>query len=251
MKSQFTLLLCLLIVSSAYSQQSVPSAETLQLLGDPGIDGAVYMWNDTTNRLEWGVAGSALILDLGDDGSNESTELAEFATMNDPLGIFSEPSDNKVRFDGSKVYSPGGTNVAIADGGTNADTAAGARQSLDILEGRLAINLIPGVVTHTVGASQTFYVTAEYNGWNVANVLAYVPTAGTTGSLTVTVVNSRTGDMLASGPLTVASGANTGTIATNASADDLVTGDVITVTTTAIHTTPGGGLQLYFDLDSP
>lgn len=51
-----------------------------------------------------GGGGSSVILDLGDDGSNESTALGEIATSGDLDGIVSEPSADKALFNFSKAW---------------------------------------------------------------------------------------------------------------------------------------------------
>jgi hypothetical protein len=43
-----------------------------------------------------GAGGSAMVLDLGDDGGNDSTDVTEFATSGDTNGIFSEPAADKI-----------------------------------------------------------------------------------------------------------------------------------------------------------
>jgi len=51
-----------------------------------------------------GGTGSAQVLDLGDDGSNESTDLAEIATTGDTNNIFTEPTDDKLLIDLTKDW---------------------------------------------------------------------------------------------------------------------------------------------------
>lgn len=75
---------------------------------DPaGTNGLMY-YNSTDSKFRcyeggaWadcigsGGGGGAIILDLADDGSNESTALAEVATIGDTNSIFSEPTANKL-----------------------------------------------------------------------------------------------------------------------------------------------------------
>lgn len=52
--------------------------------------------------------GSSIILDLDDDGSNESTALSEIAVINDTLGAFTEPTANKLLIDVSKLGTGSG-----------------------------------------------------------------------------------------------------------------------------------------------
>ena len=46
-----------------------------------------------------GGGGSSLVLDLGDDGADESTDLAEIASANDPDAVLSEPAPDKLLLD--------------------------------------------------------------------------------------------------------------------------------------------------------
>lgn len=50
-----------------------------------------------------GITSSGIVLDLADDGSNESTSVGEIAVTNDTNSVFSEPSANKLLVDASKV----------------------------------------------------------------------------------------------------------------------------------------------------
>jgi len=63
-----------------------------------------------------GGGGSAVILDLGDDDSNESADLVEIATDNDTNSIFTEPSANKFLIDA-------GNNWPTADTANAGDSA--------------------------------------------------------------------------------------------------------------------------------
>ena len=58
---------------------------------------AALAWECATDSTAAG--GQAVTLDLGDDASNESTDLGEIATLNDANGIFSEPSADKLLID--------------------------------------------------------------------------------------------------------------------------------------------------------
>jgi hypothetical protein len=87
---------------------------------DPGANRYLY-WNDTLNALQWatGGSGSSVILDLDDDGSNESTSLGEIAVSNDTNSIFTESFDDKLLIDVSQ-------NWPTADNATTAITATTA-----------------------------------------------------------------------------------------------------------------------------
>jgi len=71
---------------------------------DTPSDGEILSWNNTAGQFEWvvdstGSGGSAIVLDLADDGSNESTDLTEIATTNDSNNIVTEPAADKMLID--------------------------------------------------------------------------------------------------------------------------------------------------------
>ena len=75
-------------------------------------DGNVLKWNDTNSAWEvatddTGSGGSAIVLDLGDDGSNESSDLTEIATSGDTNNIFTEPAADKFLIDLSNAWPMG------------------------------------------------------------------------------------------------------------------------------------------------
>ncbi|HYC54614.1 MAG TPA: hypothetical protein VEL28_06730 [Candidatus Binatia bacterium] len=58
--------------------------------------------------------GSSIVLDLADDGSNESSGVTEVAVVGDDYGVFSEPSADKLKIDWSKTITvTGGEGIAI------------------------------------------------------------------------------------------------------------------------------------------
>jgi len=59
-------------------------------------------------------SGSSIILDLGDDGGNDSVALGEIAVTNDTNAIFSEPSADKLLIDLSKDWPKADTADALA-----------------------------------------------------------------------------------------------------------------------------------------
>jgi hypothetical protein len=59
-------------------------------------------------------AGQAIILDLADDGSNESTDLGEIAVEGDNNSIFSEPSADKLHINAANNWPGADTAVAAA-----------------------------------------------------------------------------------------------------------------------------------------
>jgi hypothetical protein len=69
-----------------------------------------------TNPPSTGGGASSVILDLGDDSSNESSGIGEIATHGDTNGVFTEPSDDKLYID---LGQPWPTADALAANGAN------------------------------------------------------------------------------------------------------------------------------------
>lgn len=97
-------------------------------------DGATNTWADLTGT---GGGGSSIILDLGDDASNESTGVTEIATSGDTNSIFTEPSADKLLVnlannwpsaDTADALSANGGNCLLDESPTGVD-AAGASES--------------------------------------------------------------------------------------------------------------------------
>lgn len=63
---------------------------------------AICLWADGVT----GGSGTSVILDLADDGTNESTAIAEIAVTNDTRSAFTEPSANKLLIDVNKIRMP-------------------------------------------------------------------------------------------------------------------------------------------------
>ena len=118
----------------------------------PGADNYIIKYDQASNKLAWeadatGGGGSAVILDLADDDSNESTDLQEIAITNDTNSIFTEPTADKLKIDvgqnwptsdtantgdsATSFFSSGTIEVAV--GGTGASDAAGAKTNLGFM----------------------------------------------------------------------------------------------------------------------
>lgn len=66
-----------------------------------------------------GGGGSNIVLDLGDDGGNDSVALGEIATVGDANGIFTEPGADKLLIDLTKDWPKADLADALAANGTN------------------------------------------------------------------------------------------------------------------------------------
>lgn len=81
---------------------------------DTDANGVLSCGTDAT-----GAGGSALVLDLGDDDANESTDLSEVAVTNDTNSIFSEPTADKLLINASNNWPSADTADALSANGAN------------------------------------------------------------------------------------------------------------------------------------
>lgn len=86
--------------------------------------------------------GSSVILDLGDDASNESTDVGEIATTGDTNSIFSEPSADKLLIavgnnwptaDAADALSANGTNCSAGEAARGVNAAGVAEQCFSVV----------------------------------------------------------------------------------------------------------------------
>lgn len=116
-------------IETAYNNQV---AVVSQAAAEAGTSTTVFRW--TPQRVSQAIAalagsgGSAIILDLGDDDSNESTDLAEIAVTGDTNSIFTEPSPDKFSIN---VLSNWPTADNVADGDKGAITITSGTWSID------------------------------------------------------------------------------------------------------------------------
>jgi hypothetical protein len=98
-------------INEATAEASI-AADDLILIYDTS-EGAVNKM--TRGNFVSGIgAGQAIILDLADDGSNESTDLGEIAVEGDNNSIFSEPSADKLHINAANNWPGADTAVAAA-----------------------------------------------------------------------------------------------------------------------------------------
>lgn len=67
-------------------------------------------------------SGTGVTLDLADDNVNESTSIAEIATINDTYNVITEPSADKMRIDLSQKWPLSHQAVSLQTNGTNASS---------------------------------------------------------------------------------------------------------------------------------
>ena len=72
-------------------------------------------------------SGSSITLDIGDDGGNDSTALAEIATTGDTNGVITEPSADKALIDFTKDWPKADLADALAANGSNCSAGQYAR----------------------------------------------------------------------------------------------------------------------------
>lgn len=65
--------------------------------------------------------GSAVVLDLGDDGTDESSGITEIATASDTNSIFTEPSPDKLHIDVSKAWPTADLATEVSGTGSTVD----------------------------------------------------------------------------------------------------------------------------------
>lgn len=107
---------------------------------DAAADEECLTYEATVGDFEWqtcGGGGSAIILDLADDSSNESTDIAEIATTGDTNSIFTEPSADKLLIDV-------GNNWPTADTANAGDSATAFFSSGEIADAQLSDTLTVG-----------------------------------------------------------------------------------------------------------
>lgn len=147
-------------------------------------------YDTTTNTFSCGTSGSggsSIILDLADDGSNESTAIVEIATVGDTNNIFTEPSANKLLIDLAQSWpkadalTSNGSNCSSGSGAGGVSAAGAAEDCTNYMEEPAS----SGIVTRTA-----------------ANTSAARTITGTTDVITIT-----NGDGVSGNP-TINTGAN-------------------------------------------
>ena len=114
-----------------------------------------------------GAGGSAIVLDLGDDAADESTDLTEIATTGDTNSIFTEPAADKLLIavgnnwptaDAATALSANGANCAAGSYALGVDAAGVSESCTDA-----TTEIDSAISTHTGNASAHHTATADTN----------------------------------------------------------------------------------------
>lgn len=144
------------------------------------------------------------------------------------------------------AYSPGGTDVAIADGGTGASTAAGALTNLQIPADFILVQV--GNTARATGSGD--FAVAHYVGraFTATKVVYQFDTADASGNTTVEL--RRNGSQVTSSSVAVsaanqADGTGTDAARSVTISQSFSVGDRINLQITGVGTTPGKGLRAW------
>lgn len=133
------------------------------------------------------------------------------------------------------------------------------RDNLNVLRGQIRYAVIevfaPGVTVTTGDGKKDLPLLTDFNGMNVVEVYAQVRTAGTTGTTTIQINNSRAGDVLST-RITIDSGetgSNTAAVPAviNTATDDIATYDNLRIDVDGVQTTAPLGLIVVIGFQYP
>lgn len=210
--------------AQAFKALVTDTNKEIESLGNVGVGTTIYPWGSGQKAIDIGVGAEwtggsntsyVQMYNLYHDGTNfryKTTGFASYITQNSSgeTRIYTAPSgtagavatvtsrlaianDGTTTINGNAVYHASGTDVAVADGGTGASTANGAKENLGIYHGRVnsagtAIRLPSGwtssrtatgayTVTHNLG---TTAYTPMISVTDVSGVIAVVAATSTT-----------------------------------------------------------------------
>ncbi len=165
-----------------------------------------------------GGGGSSIVLDLGNDGSQESTALDEIATENDTNSIFSNPTGDKLLIDVSARWPEADVALrsdAIRNAGQNTitgriDAGSGDTEQLTAANVRTIINVENGATANSSDA--VLLSRANHTGTQLASTIsnfdAEVSNNTSVVANTAKVSNANhTGDVTGANVLSIVSGA--------------------------------------------
>lgn len=126
-----------------------------------------------------GGGGSSIILDLADNGANESTALAEIATSGDTNSIFSEPSADKLlinlgldwpKADQADALAANGSNCSAGSGALGVDASGAAESCTDFEEDLSNSAGLAAALSDETGTGLSVFATLPtFFGFNTGN----------------------------------------------------------------------------------
>lgn len=144
------------------------------------------------------------------------------------------------------AYAPGGTDVAVADGGTGASTVAGALTNLAIPADFMLVQV--GNVARTTGSGDFAVAHRVGRAFTATSVIYQFDTVDASGSTTVEL--RRNGSQVTSSSVAVTAanqvdGTGTDAARTVTISQSFSAGDRINLQITGLGTTPGKGLRAW------
>lgn len=113
-----------LLINFGLNWPAADTADALSANGSNCPEGEVPIGVDASGAVEGCVAltpGAASLLDLGDDGVNESDAIGEIAVTGDTNSIFTEPAGNKLLIDLALNWPVADEAVELVDNGANCE----------------------------------------------------------------------------------------------------------------------------------
>jgi hypothetical protein len=189
-----TILLALLLLffaSNAHAQPTtggggggtITSTSQIQITSCSDNEVLAYQLSGSQWVCSPAAGGSGAILDLGDDGSNESASLGEIATTGDTNSIFTEPSANKLFIDLTKNWPAADTATSAATA-TSASTAdALAANGANCSAGQIPLGVNASGAVEGCYAETTVTLDLADNGSNESTGVTEIATTGDTNSI--------------------------------------------------------------------